>query len=382
MTTFPHPATSAVALATAHEKFSQKMSANLRRAQEKSALLAQSGDPKLLEAARTLASFADRLTSSFNAIPPFSPWHLFEWLGQINQISLGLLDDAMLQQLSAHQIIHYEKDVSLRQQDNAHEIIASLPQPLQATISQHFARLQMMGCISRIDFDALETYVLTQAKRYVHEINQAYPLRTLDGVPLNVARVDANSLPDAYLTPATLAQLNATFSEATPASERLALCTQHLVCRRLQNTDLRPEDPPSLAGQNGVFAARDFATHELVGAYTGYLITRSNTWCVQSRSYSFSCKDKHSPGAISEFTEIVGDGIISRVNSLFTKDPQGQLVQAPDGYNTAIYGVRLLLQDGTSIMQPCYFTEQPVQQGEEFRANYGYTDAAVQIAIR
>ncbi|WP_153100218.1 hypothetical protein [Paraburkholderia hayleyella] len=373
---------------TALDRLSQKTLASLQAAQQQAMQLAQGGDPALVQAAQHLADFSALVASTApgtpaapRSLPLFSPWHIFEWLGQINRVSLDLLDDAALQQLAAHHIIHYEKDVSIRQHDDALARIAALPEPLRTALSQHFSRLEMMGCISRIDFTRLENYVLALAQKYHPEINRRYPLRTLNGAPLKVIGIDAGTLPTRYLTSAALAHLHRLFDEATSEPERQTLCTASLVCRMLTPSDLRSSDPLSLAGQNGVFAARDFAAHELIGAYTGYLIRRDNMWCVQSRSFSFSCKDKNPPEAASEFTEIVGNGIISRVNSIFTKNLAGQRVQAESGYNSEIYGVRLKLENGTSLMLPCYFTAQPVKQGEEFRANYGYSDEAAQLAI-
>jgi hypothetical protein len=162
------------------------------------------------------------------------------------------------------------------------------------------------------------------------------------------------------------------------------LYEEKLQWRLFTEADMRAPGERALIGQSMVVANRRIARGEVVGVYGG-AITPARLVPPQEHAYSTKVGVRLQPGPgyfIPDELSLVGDTIISRINTNFLYDATGKPVrQATEGYNVEFVpfdveaqqwrGNELVTRD--FILNAIFATED-IPAGTELRLDYNYSD--------
>ncbi|WP_208718141.1 hypothetical protein [Pantoea cypripedii] len=133
-----------------------------------------------------------------------------------------------------------------------------------------------------------------------------------------------------------------------------------------------------LVGQHSVFANEDILAGQAIGIYAGEGVVSDN-------HHRFSQKDREVYGVELHVRthhkfitgKLVGDGTLSRVNSIFEYEETRGWYEAKSGYNVILASVSVISEEGEHILWPCFFAIVNIKAGEEMRVEYGYPDEVV-----
>lgn len=162
------------------------------------------------------------------------------------------------------------------------------------------------------------------------------------------------------------------------------LYEEKLQLRQFTEADVKVPGERALVGQLMVVANRRIAKGEVVGVYGGtirsarFLHPAEQTYTMIIGMDVVLRSGQLGPGPIA----IVGDNIISRMNTNFLYDATGKPVkQAPDGYNVKLIGFKVDAQlpghdikDLKFYLLNAAFAIEDIPAGTELRWDYNYTD--------
>ncbi|WP_185036716.1 hypothetical protein [Pseudomonas fluorescens] len=247
-------------------------------------------------------------------------------------------------------------------------------------------------------YTAQELAVMRQEVRYTSLNNQLgsynranngkYPMRDSLGRPVRIRFLESRVTlePESPLKPAehyTSEQIKPYIKfEGYEAVARLY--EEKLQLRQFTEADVKVPGERALIGQSMVVANRRIAKGEVVGVYGG-TIRSARFLHPTEQIYTMIIgmevglrSGQLGPGAIA----IVGDNIISRMNTHFIYDATGKPVkQALDGYNVKLIDFNVDAQlpghdikDLKPYLLNVAFAVEDIPAGTELRWNYNYTD--------
>ncbi|WP_338483806.1 NEL-type E3 ubiquitin ligase domain-containing protein [Pseudomonas trivialis] len=229
------------------------------------------------------------------------------------------------------------------------------------------------------------TTLKNELGRYNRANNGKYPLRDLQGRPIRIRSLQRQVTmhPDAIYA-------------STPIKPYLqfegyehvgGLYEEKLQWRLFTADDVKVPGEQALIGQSMVVANRRIVKGEIVGLYGGTVIPYGMS--VRSESTFGMIVGYELAPVVGSFRAdpilIIGDNIISRVNTNFEYDVHGQPVrQAPEGYNVECVPFEVEAEHATSAAgkRTSYrlntvFATQDIPAGTELRMDYGYTEAMI-----
>lgn len=167
------------------------------------------------------------------------------------------------------------------------------------------------------------------------------------------------------------------------------LYEENLELRIFTEADVKVPGEKALIGQNMVVANRRIAKGEALGLYGG---TLSPLRLIRREEQTFTMLAgvylRYGPGKfIEEPVVVIGDNIISRINTNFEYDASGKPVrQSPDGYNVQTVGFKVeadILIGDRLVNRPyvlnAMFASQDIPAGTELRWNYSYSDKEIKM---
>lgn len=167
------------------------------------------------------------------------------------------------------------------------------------------------------------------------------------------------------------------------------LYEEKLELRTFTEADVKVPGERGLIGQSMVVANRRINKGEALGLYGGTLSPvrlirrQEQTFTMLAGSYVH-----YGPGhLIEEPVVVVGDNIISRLNSNFEYDAAGKPIrQSPQGYNVQTVGFKveadMLIGDrlvNRPYMLNALFATEDIAAGTELRWNYNYSDKEMKM---
>ena len=215
--------------------------------------------------------------------------------------------------------------------------------------------------------------------------NGKYPLRDLQGRPVRIRSLERQAALDLG-TVYTSAQIKPYIQ--FEGYERVgALYEEKLQWRRFTADDVKVPGEEALIGQSMVVANRRIAKGEIVGLYGGVIIPHSLPVTTQS-TFGMVVGYELLPDAGSIRPDpifIMGDTIISRINTHFDYDSNGKPIrQAAGGYNVEcvpfeVEAVHASSAAGkrTSYRLNAVFATEDIPAGVELRMDYGYTEGMI-----
>ncbi|MBC8997110.1 hypothetical protein IAI51_11275 [Pseudomonas sp. N40(2020)] len=167
------------------------------------------------------------------------------------------------------------------------------------------------------------------------------------------------------------------------------LYDEKLQLRQFTEADMKVPGERALIGQSMVVANRRIAKGEVVGVYGGtirsarFLHPTEQVYTMIIGMDVVLRSGQLGPGAVA----IVGDNIISRMNTNFIYDATGKPVrQARDGYNVKLIGFNVDVQlpghevtDLKRYLLNTAFATEDIPAGTELRWDYNYTDEHMQM---
>ncbi|MFJ5237339.1 hypothetical protein ACIP86_11515 [Pseudomonas neuropathica] len=280
-----------------------------------------------------------------------------------------------------------------RQGDEAYEsALEELPDDVDVA-QEHFYLASESMPVKPFTADELITmrsetrfsYLSNRPGIYDRGNNGKYPFRDMDGRPVRIKKLQ------------TLVRFDDgsryTSEQVKPyikfgAYESVArLYEEKLQWRLFTEADMRTPGERALIGQSMVVANRRITRGEVVGVYGGAIMPGRLVPPPQ-QSYTMKVGVRYQPGPgylIPEELALVGDTIISRINTYFWYDAAGKPVrQATDGYNVEFVpfaveaqqwiGKKLVTRD--FILNTIFATED-IPAGTELRIDYNYSDADI-----
>lgn len=239
-----------------------------------------------------------------------------------------------------------------------------------------------------LDFMRRDVHYTTQKNQlgtYNRANNGKYPLRDLQGRPVRIRSLERQAALDSG-TVYTSAQIKPYIQ--FEGYERVgALYEEKLQWRRFTADDVKVPGEKALIGQSMVVANRRIAKGEIVGLYGGVIIPHSLPVTTQS-TFGMVVGYELLPDAGSIRPDpifIMGDTIISRINTHFDYDPNGKPIrQAAGGYNVEcvpfeVEAVHASSAAGkrTSYRLNTVFATEDIPAGVELRMDYGYTEGMI-----
>ncbi|MBC3778908.1 hypothetical protein HU743_22450 [Pseudomonas sp. SWRI99] len=217
--------------------------------------------------------------------------------------------------------------------------------------------------------------------------NGKYPIRGADGQPMYLKVIEPSS---------TLANGNVyTVAQVVPylkagGFETVArLYEEKLQLRTFTEADIIVPGEKALVGQSMVVANRRIAKGEVIGVYGGDLVP----YAVLSREEQVFAM-MAATGVVIESGRarevkiaIVGDNIVSRINSNFVFNTEGRPIrQAPGGYNveTVPFAVQVEDRSGAQVVRRglelgTVFATADIPAGKELRLNYHYSPRDLEL---
>ena len=233
------------------------------------------------------------------------------------------------------------------------------------------------------------SFLANQLGTYNRANNGKYPLRDTAGRPIRIRKLETKvRLADGELY--TSEQIKP-YIKFEGYEDVAMLYEQKLQWRLFTADDVKVPGEKALIGQSMVVANRRIAEGEAVGVYGG-VITPARF--VQPHEQTFSMlagvRLQYGPGQmLSDPLAILGDNIISRINSNFEYDATGKPVrQAPDGYNvvTVPFDIEAQQWVGKQLVTKDFiinvvFASQDIPAGTELRLDYNYTEQQMSWAF-
>ncbi|MFJ2528935.1 hypothetical protein [Pseudomonas helmanticensis] len=277
-----------------------------------------------------------------------------------------------------------------RQSDEDYEsALEELPDDAGA-MQEHFHMASESMLVKPFTADELTTmrsetrfsYLGNRAGVYDRANNGKYPFRDMVGRPIRIKRLE------------TIVHFEDggryTSEQVKPyikfgAYEHVArLYEEKLQWRLFTEADMRAPGERVLIGQSMVVANRRIARGEAVGVYGG-AITPGRLVPFREQTYTTNAGVRYQPGPghlIPDYLAIVGDTIISRINTHFWYDVTGRPVrQATDGYNVEFVPFNVDAQQwiGKELVTKKFilnaiFATEDIPAGTELRLNYNYSD--------
>ncbi|MCU0091971.1 hypothetical protein N8H72_18500 [Pseudomonas koreensis] len=167
------------------------------------------------------------------------------------------------------------------------------------------------------------------------------------------------------------------------------LYEEKLELRTFTEADMKVPGEKALIGQLMVVANKRISKGEALGLYGG---TLSPVRLVRREEQTFTMlagfSVHYTPGKfVEDPVVVIGDNIISRINSNFEYDATGKPIhQSPDGYNVQIVGFKveadMLIGDrlvNRPYMLNALFASEDIAAGTELRWNYNYSDKEMKM---
>ncbi len=167
------------------------------------------------------------------------------------------------------------------------------------------------------------------------------------------------------------------------------LYEEKLELRTFTEADMKVPGEKALIGQLMVVANKRISKGEALGLYGG---TLSPVRLVRREEQTFTMLAgaylHYGPGKfIEEPVVVIGDNIVSRINSNFEYDASGKPIhQSPHGYNVLTVGFKVEadMQVGDRLVNRRYmlnalFATEDIPAGTELRWNYNYSDKEMKM---
>lgn len=233
------------------------------------------------------------------------------------------------------------------------------------------------------------SFLTNQLGTYNRANNGKYPLRDTAGRPIRIRKLQSKvrfENGDQY----TSEQIKPYIK--FEGHEQVALLYEEkLQLRTFTEADAKVPGEKSLIGQSMVVANRRIAKGEAIGVYGGAItparLVRPNE---QTFTMLAGMRLKPGPGVLlPDPLAILGDTIISRINSNFEYDNAGKPIrQAPDGYNveTVPFDVEAQQWLGKQLVTKNFilnaiFATQDIPAGTELRLDYNYSEQQMSWAF-
>ena len=220
--------------------------------------------------------------------------------------------------------------------------------------------------------------------------NGRYPLRDELGRPIRIKKMNTKS---------DIATSGTSYSSGTVKpyikfggyEEVAGLYEEKLQLRTFNEADVKVPGEKALIGQSMVVANRRIAKGEVIGVYGGTVMSADR---IAREGDTFAMVTGFEWDFLKSTTKeisMVGDNIISRMNTNFEYDISGKPVrQASHGYNVepATFDVdadKVLgaSADGRVTRKPysinAFFATEDIPAGTELRWNYGYSEDDIKI---
>lgn len=226
------------------------------------------------------------------------------------------------------------------------------------------------------------TSLSNQRGSYNRANNGKYPLRDSLGRPVRIRTLQSKVTFDSGET-YTSEQIKP-YIKFEGYETVARLYEEKLQLRQFTEADVRVPGERALIGQSMVVANRRIAKGEVVGVYGGtirsgrFLLPAEQVFSMTIGMDVVLRSGQLGPGPIA----VVGDNIISRLNTHFIYDDTGKpLRQAPDGYNINLIGFKVEadLPNSDGVTRKTYllnsaFALEDIPAGTELRWNYNYSD--------
>jgi hypothetical protein len=211
--------------------------------------------------------------------------------------------------------------------------------------------------------------------------NGKYPVRRVDGQPMFIKEIEPSSTlanGNVYAVAPVVPYLKAGGFETVAR-----LYEEKLQLRTFTEADILVPGEKALVGQSMVVANRRIAKGEIVGVYGGDLVpyvslSRDEQVFAMTAATGIAIEN----GKAHEVKiAIVGDNIVSRINTNFVFNKEGRPIrQSPGGYNVEIVPFRVQVEDrsgGQAIRRGLelgtIFATADIPAGKELRLNYNYS---------
>ncbi|MCF4997321.1 hypothetical protein GIW70_09400 [Pseudomonas syringae] len=226
------------------------------------------------------------------------------------------------------------------------------------------------------------TFRHSQVNTYNRANNGMYPLRDPSGKPIRIRKLQTRftlSSGEQY----TSDQIKP-YIKFEGYEQVARLYEEKMQIRTFTEADVKVPGENALVGQLMVVANRRIAKGEILGVYGGVVMPAK---LIGSKDQTFVMKAgiHHSYGdgeLIPNPMAVVGDNIISRINTHFDYDDAGKPIrQSAEGYNTVV--VAFLVEAdrvlGGSTVRKNYwlntvFALEDIPAGTELRFDYGYAE--------
>ena len=265
---------------------------------------------------------------------------------------------------------------SLRRVDDADDEVfelASESMPIKPYTAQELAYMRR---------EDRYTSLGNQLGSYNRANNGKYPLRDSLGRPVRIRTLENKvmlAMGETYASEQIRPYIKFEGYEAVAR-----LYEEKLQLRQFTEADVKVPGERALVGQSMVVANRRLTKGEVVGVYGGTIRSGRFLHPVEQVFTMIIGMDvvyrsgQLGPGPIA----VVGDNIISRMNTNFVYDDAGKpLRQAPDGYNIELVGFKIEadLPTAQGVTRKPYllnaaFATEDIPAGTELRWNYHYTD--------
>ncbi len=237
----------------------------------------------------------------------------------------------------------------------------------------YYAELAMKGILMSLVKYRLRQTMILRNRDYRPADNGLYPYRDTGGKAMDIGNIAKISLRTDSGKNYPAEAVKPFISPAITGAERERLFLS-LHCRRLTGADVPPQES-SLIGQWGVVAAMPIARATCLGVHAGVLVSPLEMGDAElfDHDYIVDLSPKAQP-----MTYLDGDGITSKINTLFEYDESGLPVgQAKTGYNVECAKFGATLGDRRKIHVIAIFATENIPAGTELRINYHYPDAFI-----
>ncbi|MFJ4606493.1 hypothetical protein [Pseudomonas atacamensis] len=211
--------------------------------------------------------------------------------------------------------------------------------------------------------------------------NGKYPIRGARGLPMFIKSIEGTSTlanSNVYTVEPVVPYLKAGGFEAVAR-----LYEEKLQLRTFTEADILVPGERALVGQSMVVANRRISKGEVIGVYGGdmvpygFLSREEQVFAIKAAS-GIAIEGGR---AVEVKIAIVGDNIVSRINTNFIFNKNGRPIrQAPGGYNveTVPFGVQVEDRSGAQVILRnlelgAIFASTDIPAGKELRLNYNYS---------
>ncbi|TFY89960.1 hypothetical protein DYL61_21365 [Pseudomonas nabeulensis] len=233
--------------------------------------------------------------------------------------------------------------------------------------------------------DAHFVTLQNQLGTYNRANNGKYPLRDYQGRPIRIRRLQTQFKKDSGETYSS-AQVKP-YIKFEGYEHVAALYEEKLQWRTFTADDVKVPGEKALIGQSMVVANRRIVKGEIVGVYGGVVMPHGfSAGAVSTFGMKVGSRVVSDAGSLrNESINLVGDNILSRINTHFEYDASGKpLRQASAGYNVEGIPFDVEAEHATSrpgvrseyFLTAVYATED-IPAGVELRMDYGYDEEMI-----